>query len=301
VIEAAEGPPVVAWWDGLADRAEIRAGAELTVGERPEGAVPVLEGVLTGPQVWLALAHRPAGGIPLRAVFLLLAVAWVVYDGLVLGLAGVRERAAERAKAAILQRLSHELRTPAAAVQALAEALRSGAAAGQEREFLGLLEQEAKRLSHGIDSVLRAARGEDPDRGGARVPLEVRAWMEGLISRWRPRLGEVRVGGSGSAWVSADPSELEEALEALLDNAVVHGAPPYRLELETDQEHVILTVQDSGGGIAPSERARVLQRGEGRHTGLGLWVASEVARSHGGTLRLEDDSRVRLVLPRSAP
>jgi signal transduction histidine kinase len=301
VIEAASGPPVVVWWAGLADRAEIRSGAVLSLGERPAGAVPVLEGVLTGAPVWLRLQQAPSGVVPFRGLLAGAGALLVLEAGVKLLLARVRERAAERAKEALLQRLSHELRTPAAAVQALAEALRSGAAAGQERAFLELLEQEARRLGHGLDSVLRAAQGQEPVRDGARVPLELREGVERLAARWRPRLQEVTVEGEGPAWVSACPAELEEALEALLDNAVVHGAPPYRISVEVGPERVVVTVQDGGPGIAPSERARVLQRGEGRHTGLGLWVASEVARHHGGTLQIGDSAHISLSLPRKTP
>jgi signal transduction histidine kinase len=299
VAEIPPSPPVVLWWPEVELRAEAFAGATLTVGERPEGGVAVLQGAVGGVPVWLVAS--PAGGlITARVLLTALAATWVLAEGVLAALSRARASAEQRARAELLQRLSHDLRTPAAAVQALAEALRSGAAVGQEPLFLSQLEHESRRLALRIDGVLRAARGDLVGTPLRPEPLELRALLTELLRRWEARLGPVVVEGEEEGWVLADRARLEEALDALLDNAAVHGALPVRVGVRVDGARVTVEIQDAGPGIPPADRDRVVLRGEGRHTGLGLWVAADVAREASGALTIGDEARVTLSLPRSA-
>jgi signal transduction histidine kinase len=109
-----------------------------------------------------------------------------------------------------------------------------------------------------------------------------------------------------------------QAIANLVDNALKYGAPQKGIgdaEAKPDVSitgrragrSVVLTVADRGPGIAPADRARVLDRFvrlEGSRSrpgsGLGLSLAAAVARMHGGTVDLEDNQpglRVRLTLP----
>jgi signal transduction histidine kinase len=109
-----------------------------------------------------------------------------------------------------------------------------------------------------------------------------------------------------------------QAIANLVDNALKYGAPnnnPGGAEPKPDVViaakrvggSVVLTVADRGPGIAPADRARVLDRFvrlEGSRSrpgsGLGLSLAAAVARMHGGTVELEDNRpglRVRVTLP----
>lgn len=296
VVSLVDAPPAVLWWPGVEARAERLSGALLTVGEaHGDGAVPVLDGVLDGSPVWLTVPDSRV--VPFRLMLAGLAVAWVGYELVRTLVARARERATKTARDALLQRLSHELRTPAAAVRSLAEALRSGAASGQEALFLARIEHEAVRLGAGIDHVLRAARDEEVLRPLDLQQVDLRALVERVVERWQPRLGAIGVGGKGTSVLSVDPARIEEALDALLDNAVIHGAPPVRVSVDSEAGFARVTVEDGGEGIPAHERDRVLRRGEGRDTGIGLWAASEVARAHRGRLELASGSRVTLCLP----
>jgi signal transduction histidine kinase len=109
-----------------------------------------------------------------------------------------------------------------------------------------------------------------------------------------------------------------QAIANLVDNALKYGAPQKGIgEAEAKPDvvitarragrSVVLTIADRGPGIAPADRARVLDRFvrlEGSRSrpgsGLGLSLAAAVARMHGGTVDLEDNQpglRVRLTLP----
>ncbi|MDT8330772.1 sensor histidine kinase [Roseomonas gilardii] len=96
--------------------------------------------------------------------------------------------------------------------------------------------------------------------------------------------------------VPGDPISLREAVSNLVNNALQHGAAS-RLEVRVFRQggDAVLEVVDDGPGIPPTLWARVREpfhpRGEGRTgAGLGLAIADEVVRAHGGSLRFRSDS-----------
>jgi signal transduction histidine kinase len=107
---------------------------------------------------------------------------------------------------------------------------------------------------------------------------------------------------------------VSQALANLVDNATKYarsspdGSPRIMVSARGDNGHVLLTVADNGPGIPAADRARVVERFVRLETsrtepgsGLGLSLASAVARLHGGELRLEDNApglKVTIVLPR---
>jgi len=300
---------------------------QLSWGARPDDrAIPALGGGLrllgeTSGPLWVTPPPAPS---TLRAddiARLLAALAllgWLVVEGAAAALRRDRERAAERAREQLLQRISHELRTPAAGVLVLAEALQSGAVADPaERErFLEVLAGEAARLAGGLDQLLRAARGADPATASttastttsttARAEMDLAAWARAAAARWADRLPELTLEAPESLPILADVRRLDEAADALLDNARKYGAPPVTLSVSAAGERILLAVSDSGPGVPPGDRARIferLERGDREGTpggyGLGLWAVAEVARAHGGTAQLEGGSRFVLDLPAS--
>ena len=215
------------------------------------------------------------------------------------------ERHASAALAEVLQRMSHDLRTPAASVQALVEALTSDAVTEPEEreEFLALINSEARRLSDGIKLLLRAARGEEPVPFSP-VRMDLAEWAGGVARRWRTRLPSLRLVAPELCPAHADPERLDEAIDVLLDNALRYGGSQVELEVAIHSDCLTLAVTDDGPGVRWWERRRVLRKGargwghERGGGGLGLWVASEVAKAHGGSFKLEGGHRFVVRLPR---
>jgi signal transduction histidine kinase len=96
----------------------------------------------------------------------------------------------------------------------------------------------------------------------------------------------------------------------LLENACQWASSRVLVTVEPQAPLVNILIEDDGPGIAPEQRARVLQRGgrldESRPgTGLGLAIAAELVERHGGTLQLQDSLlgglRVALTLPMANP
>jgi hypothetical protein len=112
---------------------------------------------------------------------------------------------------------------------------------------------------------------------------------------------------------------ISQALANLVDNAIKHGAsipiemngaePEIVITAVPDGERIVLTVADTGRGIPEADRGRAMERfvrlEQSRSlpgSGLGLSLASAVARLHGGELRLEDNRpglKTVVSLPRS--
>jgi signal transduction histidine kinase len=97
----------------------------------------------------------------------------------------------------------------------------------------------------------------------------------------------------------------------LADNAVRHARSTVRLSLVSDDDHVVLTVEDDGPGVPEPERERIFERfaradtartaGDGG-TGLGLAIARDLTEHHGGSLVLDPTSGgARFVLTLPAP
>ena len=99
------------------------------------------------------------------------------------------------------------------------------------------------------------------------------------------------------AWVRGDRARLRQVLANLVDNAVKYTPPGGRIELRTggsEDDNAVVTVTDTGVGIAPDELPRIwerLYRGDKsrseRGLGLGLSLVKAVVEAHGGTVTAE--------------
>jgi sigma-B regulation protein RsbU (phosphoserine phosphatase) len=96
--------------------------------------------------------------------------------------------------------------------------------------------------------------------------------------------------------VRCDPQRIGQLLSNLLGNALTHGAAgePVEVRCATRQGRFMLSVSNRGVEIPAARRARLFHpfvRGEGGAgrdgLGLGLYIASEIARAHGGRLEVE--------------
>jgi hypothetical protein len=130
---------------------------------------------------------------------------------------------------------------------------------------------------------------------------------------------QLRVEASAAAPVHGNRELIGQALANLVDNAIKYGAPdriePNGAEPEIvikavpDGERILLSVADAGHGIPEADRGRAVERfvrlEQSRSqpgSGLGLSLASAVARLHGGELKLEDNApglRTVISLPRA--
>ncbi len=147
-----------------------------------------------------------------------------------------------------------------------------------------------------------------------RQPVDVAALIASLSEDWRETGGEVTVEGAPRDAVSAHPEALRRCLNNLIENALRYGERAH-LRVEDDGERLRIAVADEGPGIPEAELERVFEpffrlepsrnRASGG-VGLGLSIARNIARWHGGDVRLRNRAaRPGLVaevwLPRPRP
>lgn len=234
-------------------------------------------------------------------------------DRMVVALVDVEqeERTAEaRATAELIQVLGHELLNGLAPIASLAE---SGLAAVDRpavdaallREILGTLARRAEGLQRFAEAYRALARLPDPV--ARPVPVaEVAADLARLFAgRW-PGVTLRLEAVAGTIW-PMDRDQITQATWALLQNAaeaVRDGRGEVTLRARVADDGLLIEVADDGPGIAPDAAARIFHpfhTTKPGGTGIGLSLARQIARAHGGTLTLVQggETLFRLSLPGS--
>ncbi len=207
----------------------------------------------------------------------------------------LQEREVSELREQFIAVLGHDLRNPLASVAAGTRLLlrRPERAA----EIAGHIEQSVSRMSGLIDNVLDFARGRLG--GGLAMRLDPAVPIGPILAQVVQELRSAypdRVIDASFALtqpVSCDGGRIGQLLSNLLGNALTHGAPAeaVRVRGATDAGSFELSVANGGEPISPAAMERLFQpffRGAVRPSqeglGLGLFIASEIARAHGGSI-----------------
>jgi K+-sensing histidine kinase KdpD len=217
----------------------------------------------------------------------------------------------EQLKAALLDALTHNLRTPLTSIKAAVTALiRAGVwrptseLSGEgRRELLQVIDEESDRLNRFIEGL------STPDRAGPVQPIHLRAVRVDDVVRsglhradtvTRDHRVVVTLGDALPA-VSVDASSITEVLYILLDNASKYAPSGTTITVraaQDDDRHVRITVSDQGPGIPEDLRERVFEkffRVPGREShdphrggiGLGLPIARRLVETQAGRIWME--------------
>jgi two-component system sensor histidine kinase MtrB len=212
---------------------------------------------------------------------------------------GVRElRAMEAASRRFVADVSHELRTPLTAMTAVTDMLEDATDVGDESApATRLVVTETRRLARLVEDLIEVSRF---DAGTAALRLEdvdfvqlveaslaARGWRD-KVTRHVPERLMTRV----------DPRRIDVIVANLVGNALKHGGEPVSLRLSAQGDDLLLTVRDRGPGIPADALPHVFERfykadrarGRSEGSGLGLSIASENARMHGGRLEARNET-----------
>jgi signal transduction histidine kinase len=210
----------------------------------------------------------------------------------------------EKAKSEFLRLASHELRGPAATLGgylSLIEDESLGPIPQRLRPVLPMLKAKAAQINLLANEMVEAARLEDGGVQLKRKRVDLSQIIGRSIStaettatpRHRIRFDD-RVGGE--LWVLGDVLRLEIIIANLLDNAIKYSPKggDVTVQLSTSGDVARLSVRDQGIGIAPEDMARLFRRfsrvsplTDVPGTGLGLYLARELARLHKGEIVAE--------------
>jgi len=212
------------------------------------------------------------------------------------------EEKVQQSKLAALGRLSasiaHEIRNPVGAMSHAGQLLgESPHLTGDDRRLTEIIRANAERVSGIIDNVQRLSRREAARLD--RLPLS--AWTHEFqqefcqTMQW-PEARLVVSSASPEVEVRVDPDQLRQIVWNLCENGLKHAigdSPDQSLQLRygrmAGSDRPFLEVADRGGGVAPEHAERIFEPfySGGRGTGLGLFLARELAQANAATLLYE--------------
>jgi signal transduction histidine kinase len=215
--------------------------------------------------------------------------------------------------------IAHELNNPLATVTLRVESLLAQTAEDDpQRRALTVIEQEVERMATLVANLLQWSRRGQPQMSALDVRDELDTTLALIQYALRDhRITVVRQFAPDVPLLHADRHQLHQVFLNLLTNAsdampqggtLTVGVATGRLEPEDPA--VVITVTDTGIGIAPEDMAKVLEpffttKEEGKGTGLGLAICRRVVQEHHGTIALTSSlgmgTTVRLVLPVTPP
>ena len=200
--------------------------------------------------------------------------------------------------------LGHDLRNPLAAIGGGMRILSREELPVRAKRVVALVEESVARMNGLIDDVLDLARGRLG--GGLAVSRETTTdlpqTLEHVVAELVSATGrDIRAQVDLLRPVAVDRARLAQMASNLLGNAIAHGAPdgPIVLKARTDDGVLTISVSNQGEAIRPETMERLFQpffrggdaAGRQQGLGLGLHIASEIAKAHGGELLVSSDSR----------
>jgi signal transduction histidine kinase len=215
-------------------------------------------------------------------------------------------------RVSFVNQVSHELRSPLTNIRMYADLVEADLdglpdeAADEIRPRLGVIQSESQRLSRLIGNVLTFARQQRKTLRLSFAPCCIDQVVQDVLARFRPVLAQLGVqcefaAGAGRI-VSADADAVQQIVGNLISNVEKYAAAGRWMGIATRQEggRTIITVADRGPGVDPALRETIFEPfWRGDHgirgvagTGIGLAIARELARLHGGdvTLVLDENS-----------
>lgn len=234
---------------------------------------------------------------------------------------------ATRQRHELLEKVSHDLRTPLASMQGYLELLllrEQQLDPAEARNYLQTATRHAQRLAQRVADLFELVRLESDTVALQREPFPVAELAHDVVQRYADAAARAGIAlalegvdaeQARGLFVEADVRLVERLLANLVDNALRHtpagGAVRVIAEAPADARVAHLTVADTGAGITGADLEGLFDRYEtadrvgdtgSSHAGLGLAIARRIAVLHGSDLELDSQpgvgTRVRFTLPR---
>jgi two-component system sensor histidine kinase BaeS len=230
-------------------------------------------------------------------------------------------QAAEVSRRRFFQDAAHELKTPIAVIDATTSAVLDGVYSHDDRH-LETIRDQSRLLGRIVDDLRTVSLADAGVLPLQRREIGIASLLGSIVRDMDARAASAGVAlairETADATVVADPDRLRQVVVALVDNAIRHTPRKGWVSLGchwTAGERVVVSVVDSGSGIAPADLPHVFERfyqadpardrGTGS-SGLGLAIVRAIVEAHGGRVRAGNEAgagaRFEVELPaRSGP
>lgn len=232
-------------------------------------------------------------------------------------------RRSERLKSALLDAVTHDLRTPLTSIKASITTLIEDERASDfklddesRHDFLSVINEESDRLNRFIEEMVELARIEAGELNLRQSWSEVAEIVQSAVSRAEPLLENFSVNISlqkDLPLARVDSRALAEVLYNLLENAAKYAPPETSIEIsarKTGADAIEFAVADEGAGIAENLREKIFDKffrvseanknsgtNKNSHapsgTGLGLAIAKGIVEAHGGRIAVTPNRNER--------
>ena len=210
----------------------------------------------------------------------------------------------EKLRANLLRGMSHDLRTPLTGISGSISAVLDNAdqlTPAQQHELLECAKEDADWLCRMVENLLSITRISDDQVGSLHTEEEALEEVIGAaVFSFRNRNPEVSVEVSVPdtvLMVMMDPVLIQQVLQNLLDNAVIHGKTTSHIQIEASEsgDMALVSVRDNGVGISrdridhlfdgmPQLSAPQVSSDQTRSLGIGLMVCKTIIQAHGGSI-----------------
>jgi two-component system sensor histidine kinase KdpD len=289
-------------WAGTKERADLDAGLR-EVARRgvsitdPSGVVVIAIQLGGAPIGSVAVSQQGLSDTVLQSMANLVAIGLERSRAVEATARAEAARESSELRATVLDALAHEFKTPLTAMKAASsDLLTSESESPRDRELAEIIDEELDRLSALVTDAVHMLR---IDAGDFTMHLEhhrVAPIVAAALQRFERHLDghQVIQRVPPDLTVDADRDLLGLAFRQLLDNAIKYSPATSVIEITARGEGVIeIGVRNSGSTIPEREQARIFERFyrgvQARHvpgTGMGLAIVQQIARAHGGTLRV---------------
>ena len=202
---------------------------------------------------------------------------------------------------------AHQMKTPLAGMRMQSELALRQTSQDEVHRSLEQLSKSSESATRLVNQLLALARAENQTpEARPFVPLELSELARNVVQDWvqtsfahRIDLGFEQPGHP--LMVQGNPTMLREMLSNLIDNALRYtpsgGSVTVRVHTDTEEEHAVLEIEDTGPGIAPTERAHVFERfyrilgSNAEGSGLGLAIVREIAQQHDAVVDIFNNPR----------
>lgn len=241
-----------------------------------------------------------------------------ILAGAIILLFDVTEREeGEKIRREFTANVSHELKTPLTSISGFAEIMKNGMVQGEDvPRFAEKIYDEAQRLIQLVQDIIKLSKLDEKQHGMEKETVDLEVLIQEVVKRLEPvaeNKGVIISVSTVPAIFNGVRQVLQEMIYNLCDNAIRYNYENGKvsISLENNEKEVVITVADTGMGIAVSNQSRVFERfyrvnesrsKETEGTGLGLSIVKHGTILHNGKINLKSELKkgttIKIILPK---